>query len=327
MNKKLSAASKFISGDLKLCEFALTNICSCKCSFCGIWKQKPKVTVDTEKAIKVIDKLAELGVGFVTLTGGEPLIHPDFDKIIEECNKKGIISSILNADARLFTKKVLDKLEKNKPDLVSISIDHYTDKVEYESRKIPKLLSHIKTAVDSLKKRNIRVAGSIVICNFNHKSLKKLCDKCIEIGFDQILINYPEISESEVYVLGGNAINLSKKQVITALEEVKELKKTYPISNPVESINNIITYLKGENPKYYCLGGSRVFFVDWHLNTYPCMHLNKNLGNILTLYKTDFDMKPCNCCNMSWYRDFSVYLYGLKSFIPLVKELPLIFKF
>ncbi|MFA5333056.1 MAG: radical SAM protein [Candidatus Nanoarchaeia archaeon] len=327
MNSKLNIALKYLSGKLKVCEFALTNICSCKCSFCGIWKQKPKVTVDTYKALKVIDKLDELGVGFVTLTGGEPLLHPDFDKIIAECNKYGMMSSILNADARIFTPKVLGMLEKSKPGMVSISIDHHTDKVEFESRKIPKLLNHIKNAVSNLKKLKIKVLGSIVICNYNHKSLRKLCEKCAEIGFDNVCINYPEISESEVYVLGGNAINLTKKQVIDALQEVKELKKEFPIVNPVESLNNIISYLKGENPKYYCFGGSKVFFVDWHLNTYPCMHLNKNLGSVLKLKSKDLNLKPCNCCNMSWYRDFSVYFYGLKSFIPLMKELPLMFKY
>jgi MoaA/NifB/PqqE/SkfB family radical SAM enzyme len=327
MNKKLNIIKNYLSNNLKVCEFALTNICSCKCSFCAIWKQKPKITVNTDKALKVIKKLKELGVGFITLTGGEPLLHPDFDKIIAECSKCGIMSSILNADARIFTDKVLGKLEKNKPDMVSISIDHHTDKVEFKSRKIPNLLSHIKKAVINLKKLGIKTFGSIVICNYNHKSLRKLCDKCVEIGFDNICINYPEISESEVYVLGGNAINLTKKQVIAALEEVKELKKKYPIVNPVESLNNIISYLKGENPKYYCFGGSRVFFVDWHLNTYPCMHLNKNIGNILKLSNKDFGMKSCNCCNMSWYRDFSVYFYGLKSFIPLIKELPLMIKY
>jgi MoaA/NifB/PqqE/SkfB family radical SAM enzyme len=327
MGKKLAFLKRALSNNLKVCEFALTNICSCKCSFCGIWKQKPKITVNTDESLKVIKKLNELGVSFITLTGGEPLIHPDFDKILDECNKYGIMSSILNADARLFTPKVLEKLNKSRPDLVSISIDHHTDKVEFESRKIPKLLSHIKKAVDNLKKLNIKTLGSIVICNYNHKSLKKLCDKCVEIGFDNICINYPEISESEVYVLGGNAINLSKKQVITALEEVKELKKNYPIVNPAESLNNIISYLKGENPKYYCFGGSKVFFIDWHLNTYPCMHLNKNMGNILKLTNKDFNMKTCNCCSMSWYRDFSVYFYGIKSFVPLIKELPLMLRY
>ncbi|MDD2678552.1 MAG: radical SAM protein [Candidatus Nanoarchaeia archaeon] len=327
MNKKLSFTMNYLLNKLKVCEFALTNVCSCKCSFCSIWKQKPKITVKTSEAIKAIKKLKSLGVGFITLTGGEPLLHPDFDKIIRECNNLGIMNAMLNADARIFTPKVLDKLEKDKPEWVSISIDHHTDKIEYISRKIPNLLNHIKNAVDELKKRKIKTLGSIVICNYNHKSLKELCDKCMEIGFEQIAINYPEISESEVYELGGNAITLTKKQVIKALETVKTLKKKYPIINTDESINNIIDYLSGKNPKYYCFGGSKVFFIDWNLNTYPCMHLNKNMGNILKLTKKDFNMKPCNCCNMSWYRDFSVYFYGAKSLIPLLKELPKAIKY
>lgn len=327
MNKKIKFVSRFLTNNLKVCEFALTNICSAKCSFCGIWKQQPKIIVDINKAKKTIRKLDELGVGYVTLTGGEPLLHPKFEEIIRECNKCNMMSAILNADARIFTKKILDKLNKDRPNLVSISIDHHTEKVEYKSRKIKNLLTHIKKAVTNLKKIGIKTMASIVICDFNHKSLEKLCQKCEQIGFDQIAINYPEISESEVYALGGNAINLTKKELITALEKVKELKKEYTIINPIESLNNIITFLKGEKPKYMCLGGNKVFFVDWHFNTYPCMHLNNNWGDILKLTKKDFNMKPCNLCNMSWYRDFSVYLQGFKSIVPLLKEVKNITKY
>ena len=74
-------------------------------------------------------------------------------------------------------------------------------------------------------------------------------------------------------------------------------------------------YLKDPSTvRYECLGGSRVMFVDWFCDVRPCMQLPQVLGNILTMTKDDFKRAPCNDCNMSWYRDFSTFLHGAKSF-------------
>ena len=313
-----------MNNSLKLCEFALTNVCTAKCHFCTIWKQKPKHIVNIDQAIKTITHLAHLGVRFITLTGGEPLLHPHFDKIISECTKRNITSSILNADARLFTQKRLDALKRSKVDLVCISIDHHTDKIASFSRTIPNILSHIQKAVTELKKRNITTMASTLICNYNHRTLDELFNKCTEIGFDIISVNYPEFSESPVYTLGGDAINLKKDEIINALRNVIKLKKKYNIINFNHSIYNIIDYLKNNKPKYMCLGGYRMLFIDWSFNAYPCMYLPYHLGNILELKKQELKKKMCNECNMSWYRDFSVYFQGIKSIKPVLSSIPFI---
>lgn len=214
-----------------------------------------------------------------------------------------------------------------KVDYVAISIDHYSNRVEFESRKIPNLIEHITKAVSELKKRRIKTMASILISNFNHKSLRKLFLKCKEIGFDSICINYPEFSESPVYTLGGEAIKLTNKEVIKALEDVIELKREFNIINPTDSLRNIISYLKGETPKFMCLGGSLTLFVAWNFQVYPCMHLSKSFGDILDLKKKDLKKVLCNKCNMSWYRDFSIFFQGIKSIKPLLSEIPNILRF
>ena len=318
MGKQLSFLKGILKNNLRMCEFAITNICTAKCKFCSIWQQQPKVTVDTDKALRAISHLSRLGIRFITLTGGEPLLHPDFEKLIERCNREHITSSILNADPRIFTQRRLDALGRCKPDLVCISVDHYSDEVVFESRSIPDLLSHAKRAVSELKQRGIKTMASTLICKYNHDQLEPLMKKCTEIGFDYISANYPEFSESSVYTLGGDAAYITKEQLVHSLEDVLELKKKYPIVNPEISVLNIIDYLKNRTPKYLCLGGSRVFFVDWFFQISACMHLARSLGNVLELKPGDIKKKLCNECSMSWYRDFSIYFHGVKSLRPLI---------
>jgi len=324
MIKKLSFLKCVIKGNIKISEFALTNACTAKCQFCSIWKQKPKVFVDIDKTLKAIAHMAKLGVRFITITGGEPLLHPHFEQVIDKCTEHNIITAILNADARLFTQKRLDALKRSKVDVACISIDHHTDETASKSRSIPGIMKHIEKAVYELKKRNITVWALTLICNYNHKNLYDLFKKCTDIGFDIISVNYPTFSKSPVYTLGGEAIAMSKQELIQALRDVISLKKEFNIVNPVFSLKNIIQYLKNEPPKYECLGGLRTMFVDWNFNVYPCMQLPDSMGDVFSLRNSQFKNLHCNQCNMSWYRDFSILFQGFKSIRPILSGLPAI---
>jgi MoaA/NifB/PqqE/SkfB family radical SAM enzyme len=319
-NKQLNFVKGLLRNKIRFSEFALTNTCSAQCSFCTIWQQKPKVSVNIDKALKTIDKLADLHVKFITLTGGEPVIHPHVEDIVQRCTDRGIISSILVADPRLLTENKLNSIADAGIDMIAISLDHYEDSVLYESRKIEGLTSKIENAVSRINaKGGIDSMASILISTFNHTSLEKLLERSKEMGFKSIAINYPEFSQSPVYTLGGEGINLTKQEVATALEEVIRLqKKGYNIVNPELSMKSIISYLIGKGSKYKCFGGYRVLFVDWFFHVHPCMHLADNYGDILDMKENDLRKKGCDACNMSWYRDMSIYFNGIKSIRPIL---------
>ena len=320
-NKQIESVFQYLTGNYRACEFALTNICVSKCSFCGIWKQEKKIIVDKDKALKTIDILADIGVRFITLTGGEPLIHPNIGELVQRCSDRGMFTTVLDADPRLLTEAKVHELKKSEVDAVCISIDHYTDEVEYEARKIKNMQSHIELALQKLRRERITAVASILISNFNHTELEKLFRRCRELGFDFIAINYPEHSLSPVYELGGSMVNLTPEQIITALDEVIRLKKKgFRLINPTPSMVNIIKYLRKEAVDYHCFGGNRVLFVDWFFDVYPCMHLSKSLGPVFGLSRGKLLKEKCNSCNMSWYRDFSIYFDGIKSVKPLAKS-------
>jgi MoaA/NifB/PqqE/SkfB family radical SAM enzyme len=320
MGKKSSFIKAYLSNNLRVAEFALNNICTAKCQFCSIWAQKEKFNVNAPKALTAISRLKQLGVRLITLTGGEPLLHPNFAEIAERCTREDLITTTITADPRILNHKRLDVLKHSKIDYMGISIDHHTNEVTFKARKIPNVIDGIKQAVKELKKRQIKSVASILISDFNHLSLEPLFKKCKELGFDIIAMNYPVFSPSPTYTLGGEAIKLTKKELIVALKEVIRLKKEYNIVNPLHSIENIISYLQGEKPRFSCLGGYRSFFVDWTFQVYPCMCYEKSMGSIFEMEKKHIKKAACNLCNMSWYRDFSIFFQGMKSIVPLIHE-------
>jgi len=307
----------FLSGSIRFAEFAVTNVCIAKCTFCDIWKQTPKVFIAREKALLAIDRLADLGVAHITLTGGEPLMHPDIVAFVKQCTARHIHSAVLDAAPALITDRRLDLLQDAGCDMISISLDSDDAAVLEASRGIPGIMKGIEDAVTRMKRTRIKSMASVLIWNNNHDRMEQLFAKATDMGFDLISVNYPTFSNSGVYPLGGEGISLSRDLVIRSLESVIALKaqQRYAIVNSRVSMQNIIQYLKDPSRvRYPCLGGSRVMFVDWFGDVRPCMQLPQVLGNILTMTGSELKPVPCNKCNMSWYRDFSTFFHGIKSF-------------
>jgi MoaA/NifB/PqqE/SkfB family radical SAM enzyme len=55
--------------------------CNLSCTYCNEYDDH-SAPVPTADILHRIDRLAGLGTGIVTLSGGEPLLHPDLDLIV-----------------------------------------------------------------------------------------------------------------------------------------------------------------------------------------------------------------------------------------------------
>ena len=58
--------------------------CNLACTYCNEFDDFSK-PVEIEEMYRRIDKLGELGTAVVTISGGEPLMHPELDDVIREC--------------------------------------------------------------------------------------------------------------------------------------------------------------------------------------------------------------------------------------------------
>src|SRR5438552_17326786 len=64
--------------------------CNLACKYCNEFDDFSK-PVPTETMFHRVDKLAELGTSVITISGGEPLLHPELDQMIGHIRKQGII--------------------------------------------------------------------------------------------------------------------------------------------------------------------------------------------------------------------------------------------
>jgi radical SAM protein with 4Fe4S-binding SPASM domain len=99
----------------------LTNHCNVWCRHCYISDRPPKGELTLDEFKGILDQLAEAGTLFLTLSGGEALIHPDFFEIAAYAREKDF-SLTLFTNGTLITPRVADRLVELCPQRVEISL-------------------------------------------------------------------------------------------------------------------------------------------------------------------------------------------------------------
>lgn len=103
-------------------QFVVTRRCNLACGYCNEYDHVSK-PVPLEELKTRLDKLADLGTLVLTLTGGEPLMHPEVHRVIGHAVKRGMVcTSITNGYC--ITEKRVKRLNEAGLTLLQISIDN-----------------------------------------------------------------------------------------------------------------------------------------------------------------------------------------------------------
>ncbi len=105
-----------------LAQVVVTRRCNLSCGYCNEYDDfSPPVPLRT--LLARIDHLAVLNTASITFTGGEPLLHPDLEKIIRAARKHGMIVTMITNGFRLSRKRI-ERLNEADLQGMQISIDN-----------------------------------------------------------------------------------------------------------------------------------------------------------------------------------------------------------
>src|SRR5215510_11007924 len=68
--------------------------CNLACTYCNEFDNFSK-PVPLQTMQQRLDHLANLGTTIITISGGEPLLHPELDEIIAHIRKRGMIAGMI----------------------------------------------------------------------------------------------------------------------------------------------------------------------------------------------------------------------------------------
>ena len=109
--------------------------CNLACTYCNEFDDISK-PVPTEEMFARIDRLGSFGTSIVTISGGEPLLHPELDAIIARIRKNGILAGLIT-NGYLLVRERIERLNRAGLEYLQISIDNVMpDEVSKKSLKV-----------------------------------------------------------------------------------------------------------------------------------------------------------------------------------------------
>ena len=109
--------------------------CNLACTYCNEYDDHsdPVPIAEMERRI---DELGRLGTAVITISGGEPLLHPDIDRVIARIRKTGAIAGMITNGYLLMPDRIA-RLNQAGLDHLQISIDNVMpDAVSKKSLKV-----------------------------------------------------------------------------------------------------------------------------------------------------------------------------------------------
>ena len=96
--------------------------CNLACAYCSEFDATSSPVL-LETMVSRIKRLGELGTTVITISGGEPLLHPNLDDIIHEIRQQGSIATLIT-NGYLLTPERIRRLNEAGLDHLQISIDN-----------------------------------------------------------------------------------------------------------------------------------------------------------------------------------------------------------
>lgn len=109
--------------------------CNLACTYCNEFDEHSD-PVNIEEMERRIDHLGRLGTSVITISGGEPLLHPELDRVIARIRKTGAIAGMIT-NGYLLNRERIERLNRAGLDHMQISIDNVMpDDVSKKSLKV-----------------------------------------------------------------------------------------------------------------------------------------------------------------------------------------------
>lgn len=186
---RASVLNQAIGGTMEL-----LPLCNMHCKMCYIYHSKAEMEkegkmLNGDQWLRIAQDLKDNGVLFLLLTGGEPLLHPDFKRIYATLLTMGFVIT-LNTNATLINEEMADFLAENRCRRLNISI-YGTDDAMYGALcGNPRGFTQMSRAVKLLKERNIPFIMTYAPNPQNIEQYPQICDLAQQWGVNLTQTSY-----------------------------------------------------------------------------------------------------------------------------------------
>ena len=160
-----------------LVQLVVTRRCNLACGYCSEYDDVSP-PVEAPVLERRIDHIARLGTLILTLTGGEPLLHPKLDQLIARASAHGIVCTMISNGYPL-TREWIRRLNDAKLSLLQMSVDNMEPN-EFSQKS----WSQIRKKLELLKEHaTFAVNINAVLGSSNLEQTRQVVAGVRELGF------------------------------------------------------------------------------------------------------------------------------------------------
>jgi MoaA/NifB/PqqE/SkfB family radical SAM enzyme len=161
-----------------LAHLVVTRRCNLACAYCNEYDHTSP-PVDLDALVRRVDHLAALGMNVITLSGGEPLLHPKLEEVIRRIRQRGIIAGMIT-NGYLLTAARIQALNRAGLDHLQISIDNV--KPGEVSKKSLKVLDRKLQLLAELAEFHVNINSVVGAGNSDPQDALIVARRAVELG-------------------------------------------------------------------------------------------------------------------------------------------------
>ncbi len=202
----------------------LTTRCNQRCRYCyNAWRdqeQQPHRELSLERLDNILDRLLdEVELEQITLTGGEPLLHPRLHDIIERINRRDLGVSLIS-NGGLATAEVARRLAEQQVHGVQLTLAG-GDAAEHDAVCGDGSFERVLRGIDRLSTAGVWVSGSLLVTAQSARGAGRVLRQFISLGVRGVAFN--RFNPSGFALAAAQDLLPTRSQVIEALEAAEAL--------------------------------------------------------------------------------------------------------
>lgn len=265
----------------------VTDNCNARCTTCPMWKQKSVDELTTAEIHSILAQLKSLGVSYLVLTGGEPLLRRDLSSIVEKAKELKFDRIQIITNASLLTRQRAEDLVESGVTTVHISLNGSKD-VHDMTRGVTGSYQRCLTALRSLvelrdgnyKHLEIKVLPIVMQTTLNE--IPHLLDICRDLKVELTLSPL----DTHSYLFRSNTQNMveiEQEKLDEVIMKLHQVLRAHPglISETHTSLEYVRKYFidprRGDIP---CYLGYLAIYIGAHGEVYSGCNALPPVGNL-----------------------------------------------
>lgn len=252
--------------------FELTSRCNFNCKMCYVHSNSAEGELSAEEWIALGKAAADSGMVFLLITGGEPLLRPDFKEIYTGLKKLGLLISI-NTNGSLIDEEMVEFFKKDPPLRINISL-YGGCNATYESLCKNAAFDKVTNAIRALKEAGIQVKINSSVTPYNACDIEEIYrfGESVQIPVKATTYMFPPVRVNGCkygdaphrFTPEEAAANMLKcrEQYMTP-EQLASFSGADPMDDELDCTD-------GQGEHMRCRAGKTAFWITWDGRMLPC---------------------------------------------------------